>query len=395
MLVPGLRKAFSFFLFLLAAMAPGALCAQPFQTSVPSAILIDAATNTVLFEKGADELMTPASTVKILTAEIVFRELAEGRLKLADQFPVSEYAWRNGGAPAGGSAMFLKVNSSASVEDLLRGLVIVSGNDAALVLAEGLGGSEEAFVIRMNKRAGELGLTKSRFGNPWGKASDDQKVTAREMAKLALYVVQTYPEYYKYFGEKEFTWNNIRQQNRNPLLTMSIGADGLKTGNIEKGDFGMVGSAVQDGRRLIVAVYGAKTAKERAEEARKLLQWGFRNFEEKELFKAGEPVGPASVYGGTQGSVDLVSKTDVKVLLPRGATERLTGKIVYEGPVIAPVTEGQKIGRLEIKRGANVVLEQPLEASAAVEQGSLSRRAFDAAYEYAAAKIHEKLAAKK
>jgi D-alanyl-D-alanine carboxypeptidase (penicillin-binding protein 5/6) len=390
-----LRKAFSFFLFLLAAMAPGALCAQPFQTSVPSAILIDAATNTVLFEKGADELMTPASTVKILTAEIVFRELAEGRLKLADQFPVSEYAWRNGGAPAGGSAMFLKVNSSASVEDLLRGLVIVSGNDAALVLAEGLGGSEEAFVIRMNKRAGELGLTKSRFGNPWGKASDDQKVTAREMAKLALYVVQTYPEYYKYFGEKEFTWNNIRQQNRNPLLTMSIGADGLKTGNIEKGDFGMVGSAVQDGRRLIVAVYGAKTAKERAEEARKLLQWGFRNFEEKELFKAGEPVGPASVYGGTQGSVDLVSKTDVKVLLPRGATERLTGKIVYEGPVIAPVTEGQKIGRLEIKRGANVVLEQPLEASAAVEQGSLSRRAFDAAYEYAAAKIHEKLAAKK
>ncbi len=157
----------------------------------------------------------------------------------------------------------------------------------------------------------------------------------------------------------------------------------------------MVGSAVQDGRRLIVAVYGAKTAKERAEEARKLLAWGFRNFEEKELFKAGEPVGPAQIYGGTQGSIDLVSKSDVKVLLPRGATERLTGKIVYEGPVIAPVAEGQKIGRLEIKRGANVVLEQPLEASTAVEEGSLSRRAFDAVYEYAAAKIHEKLLAKK
>ncbi|XCP57391.1 D-alanyl-D-alanine carboxypeptidase family protein [Methylocystis echinoides] len=376
------------------ALASGAL-AQPFQTSVPQAILIDAATNTVLFEKGADELATPASTVKILTAELVFRELAEGRLKLTDQFPVSEYAWRNGGAPAGGSAMFLKVNSSASVEDLLRGLTIVSGNDAALVLAEGLAGSEEAFVIRMNKRAAELGLTKSRFGNPWGKAGDDQKVTARDMAKLALYVIQTYPEYYKYYGEKEFTWNNIRQQNRNPLLTMSIGADGLKTGNIEKGEFGMVGSAVQDGRRLIVAVYGAKTAKERAEEARKLLQWGFRNFEEKELFKAGEPVGPAQIYGGTQGSIDLVAKTDVKVLLPRGASERLTGKIVYEGPVIAPVAEGQKIGRLEIKRGSSVVLEQPLEASAAVEEGSLSRRAFDAVYEYAAAKIHEKLLAKK
>ncbi len=149
--------------------------------------------------------------------------------------------------------------------------MIDSGNDAALVLAEGLAGSEEGFVVRMNKRAGELGLVKSRFGNPWGKAGDDQKVTAREMAKLAQHVIDTYPEYYKYFGEKEFTWNNIRQQNRNPLLTMSIGADGLKTGNIEKGEFGLVGSAVQDGRRLIVAVYGAKTAKERAEEARKLL----------------------------------------------------------------------------------------------------------------------------
>ncbi len=369
--------------------------AQPFQTSVPHAILIDAATNTVLFEKGADDLATPASTVKILTAELVFRELAEGRLKLTDQFPVSEYAWRNGGAPAGGSAMFLKVNSSASVEDLLRGLVIVSGNDAALVLAEGLAGSEEAFVIRMNKRAAELGLTKSRFGNPWGKAGDDQKVTAREMAKLALYLIQTYPDYYKYFGEKEFTWNNIRQQNRNPLLTMSIGADGLKTGNIEKGDFGMVGSAVQDGRRLIVAVYGAKTAKERAEEARKLLQWGFRNFEAKDLFKAGEPIGPAQVYGGTKGSIELVSKTDVKVLLPRSSSEKLSGKIVYEGPVIAPVEAGQKLGKLEIKRGSTVVLEQPLEAAEAIDQGSLPGRAFDAVYEYAAAKIHEKLSARK
>jgi serine-type D-Ala-D-Ala carboxypeptidase (penicillin-binding protein 5/6) len=388
-------KALSLIAFLLAALTTGLAQAQPFQTTAPQAILIDAGTNTVLFEKGADDFVTPASTVKILTAELIFRELAEGRLKLTDTFPVSEYAWRNGGAPAGGSAMFLKVNSSASVEDLIRGLVIDSGNDAALVLAEGTAGSEEAFVIRMNKRAAELGLTKSRFGNPWGKASDDQKVTAREMAKLGLHVIQTYPDFYKYFGEKEFTWNNIRQQNRNPLLTMSIGADGLKTGNIEKGEFGLVGSAVQDGRRLIVAVYGAKTAKERAEEARKLLQWGFRNFEEKELFKAGEPIGPAQVYGGSQGSVDLVAKNDVKVLLPRGATDKISGKIVYEGPVIAPVTEGQAVGKLEIKRGANVVLEQPLQASQAIEEGSLSRRAFDAVYEYAAGKIHEKLAAKK
>jgi len=389
------RAAVAAAFFFLAAFLPAALSAQPFQTSVPQAILIDAGTNTVLFEKGADDLVVPASTVKILTAELVFRDLAEGRLKLGDEMQVSEYAWRNGGAPAGGSAMFLKVNSRASVENLLRGLLVDSGNDAALVLAEGVAGNEEAFVMRMNKRAGELGLVKSRFGNPWGKASDDQKVTAREMAKLALHVIRTYPDYYKYFGEKEFTWNNIRQQNRNPLLTMSIGADGLKTGNIDKGDFGLVGSAVEEGRRLIVAVYGAKTAKERAEEARKLLQWGFRNFEEKDLYKAGEPIGPAQVYGGTKGSVDLVSKTDVKVLLQRGSTDKLSGKIVYEGPVMAPVAAGQVVGRLEIKRGATTVLEQPLEAAEAIDEGTLSSRAFDAVYEYAAAKIHEKLSAKK
>lgn len=393
MLIRPFRLPVSIFLLLIGAFS--AAWAQPFQTSVPQAILIDADTNTVLFEKGADDYVTPASTVKILTAEMIFHELTEGRLRLGDEMQVSEYAWRNGGAPAGGSAMFLKVNSRASVENLLRGLVVDSGNDAALVLAEGVAGNEEAFVMRMNKRAAELGLVKSRFGNPWGKASDDQKVTAREMAKLALYVIRTYPEYYKYFGEKEFTWNNIRQQNRNPLLTMSIGADGLKTGNIEKNDFGLVGSAVEDGRRLIVAVYGAKTAKERAEEARKLLQWGFRNFEAKDLFKAGEAVGPAQVYGGTKGAIELVSKTDVKVLLPRSSSEKLSGKIVYEGPVIAPVEAGQRIGKLEIKRGATVVLEQPLEAAEAIEQGSLPGRAFDAVYEYAAAKIHEKLSARK
>jgi len=370
--------------------------AQGFTTSVPSAILIDAGTNTVLFEKGADDFAKPASTVKILTAELIFQALAEGKLKPDDEFTVSEHAWRTGGAPAGGSAMFLALNSRARVEDLVRGLVIQSGNDAAITLAEGLAGSEESFVTRMNKRGAELGLVKSRFGNPWGMDGPDQKVTAREMAKLAAHIIKTYPQFYGYFGEKEFTWNKIRQQNRNPLLTMSIGADGLKTGNIDKeSGYGLVGSATQDGRRLIVAIYGAKSAKERAEEARKLLQWGFRNFEEKELFKAGEPIGPAQVYGGTQGSVGLTAKEDIKVLLPRGANERLMGKIVYEGPVLAPVEAGTVVGRLEIKRGNAVVLEQPLQTAESVEQGSLPRRAFDAIYESAAAAIHQKLSGKK
>lgn len=370
--------------------------ADNFQTSVPNAILIDAGTDTVLFEKGADDYAKPASTVKILTAELIFQALAEDKLHLDDEFTVSEHAWRTGGAPAGGSAMFLPLNSRARVEDLIRGMVIQSGNDAAITLAEGLAGSEEAFVARMNKRGDELGLVKSRFGNPWGMDGPDQKVTAREMAKLAAHIIKTYPQFYKYFGEKEFTWNKIRQQNRNQLLTMSIGADGLKTGHIDKNSgYGLVGSATQEGRRLIVAVYGAKTAKERAEEARKLLQWGFRNFEEKDLFKAGETVGPAQVYGGTKGSVELTAKEDIRVLLPRGATDRLMGKIIYEGPVLAPVEAGMPVGRLEVKRGSAVVLERPLQTAESVEQGSLPRRAFDAIYESAAAAIHQKLSGKK
>jgi len=381
---------------LAAAFAALLLCAparaETFQTGFAHAILIDANSGAVLYEKAADELVAPASTVKIMTAELIFHELAEGRLKLDDEYVISDHAWRDGGAKSRGSAMFADVNSHVRVEDLIRGLVIVSGNDAAIALAEGNAGSEEAFVIRMNKRGAELGLKKSTFGNPWGKAGPDQQVTAREMAFLAGHIINTYPDYYRYFGEKEFLWNKIKQPNRNPLLTMNIGADGLKTGNIdEKSGYNIVASAVAEGRRLILAGYGARTAKDRAEEARKLLQWGFRNFEEKFLFKADEPIGSAKVYGGTEGSVPVAAKMDLRVLLPRASQDKLSGRIVYEGPVVAPIQAGQKIGKVEIKRGANVILEQPVYATEAVEQGSLPRRAFDAAYEIAAAAIHDRL----
>ncbi|MBI3275281.1 MAG: D-alanyl-D-alanine carboxypeptidase, partial [Methylocystis sp.] len=352
------------------------------------------ATHTVLLEKAADDLVTPASTVKIMTAELVFREIAEGRLKLDDEFTVSEHAWRTGGAMSAGSAMFLQLGSKVRVEDLIRGLVIVSGNDAAIALAEGVAGSEEAFAMRMNKRAAELGLTRSSFGNPWGKAEPDQKVTAREMAQIAAHIIGAYPDLYRYFGEKEFTWNKIHQLNRNPLLTMSIGVDGLKTGNVDDSGYGIVASAVEEGRRLIVAVYGLRTAKERAEEARKVLQWGFRNFEEKNLFRPGEVVGTAQVYGGAQSSVGLSAPGDIKVLLQRGGNEKLTGKIVYEGPLVAPIEAGAKVGRLEVRRGGALVLEQPLGAAETVATGSLPRRAFDAAYEYVASSIHDRLSKK-
>lgn len=244
-------------------------------TKVPYALLIDDDTGAVLFAKNADTPMAPASTTKILTAEIVFGEIAAGRLKLDDTAPISPRAASEGDAESGGSSMFAQADSRVRIEDLLRGLVIASGNDAAIALAEAVAGTEEAFVVLMNRRARELGMTRSHFANAWGDGNPGQKVTARDMARLAADVIRTYPQFYPYFGEPEFTWNGIRQQNRNPLLTMNIGADGIKTGHLAQSGFGLVGSAVQNGHRLILVLNGARTDQERAREARRLLEWGF------------------------------------------------------------------------------------------------------------------------
>jgi D-alanyl-D-alanine carboxypeptidase (penicillin-binding protein 5/6) len=368
--------------------------AQTFQTSAPHAILIDSASSSVLFEKDADALVVPASTVKIMTAEMVFHEIALGHLKLDDQFVVSETAWRYGGAPARGSAMFAAPNSQIRVEDLIRGLVIDSGNDAAIALAEGIAGSEGAFATLMTKRARELGLEHSTFTNAWGRGDPDQKVSAREMATLANHVILTYPDLYKYFGEKDFTWNKIKQTNRNPLLTMDLGADGLKTGNIDESGYGIVASAVQNGQRLILALYGAPTAKERVEEARKVLLWGFRSFDSKTIFQAGETIGSAKVYGGSASEVPLVADKEVRILVPRTATGKFMGRIVYTGPLIAPVEAGQEVARLKVFREKELILDLPLKTATAVEQGALPRRAMDAGLEYATG-LFRKFAAKR
>ncbi|MGP8233641.1 MAG: D-alanyl-D-alanine carboxypeptidase family protein [Methylovirgula sp.] len=385
---PNLKRPFALPLIALAAALPllaaqPAAAAQPFQTTVPSAILIDANSQTVLFEKDADAPEVPASTTKVMTAELVFRALAQGRLKLDDTFTVSEHAWRAGGALARGSTMFAALNSNIRVEDLIRGLVIVSGNDAAIVLAEGLAGSEGAFATRMTARARELGLTHLTFTNPWGEDDPDQRVTAHDMADLAAYVIKTYPQYYRYFGEKDFTWNKIKQPNRNPLLTMDIGADGLKTGNIDASGYGIVASAVQNGQRLILAIYGAKNAKERETEAMRLFQWGFRSFESKTLFQPGEVVGYAQVYGGSSGSEPLVSDTPITVLIPRDSDDKLKGQIVYTGPLIAPVSPGQDLAHLRVFRGPDEILEVPLRTSTHIGPGSLPRQAMDASLEFA------------
>src|SRR5438445_4150229 len=257
-----------------------------FDGDAPTAILMEATSGSVLFEKNADELRAPSSMMKLMTAEVVFHAIKQGDVKLTDQYVVSENAWRKGGAPAGGSTMFAAIHSHIPVDDLLHGAIIQSGNDACMVLAEGIAGNERTFAEMMTKRARELGLTQSTFANSNGLPDPGNKMTVRELAKLARHIIQTYPDFYKLFGEREFTWNKIRQQNRNPLLTTLEGADGLKTGFTKEGGYGMVGSAVQNGMRLIVVVNGLEDPDDRASEAKKMLEWGFRNFEPRTLLAA-------------------------------------------------------------------------------------------------------------
>ena len=354
---------------------------EGFHVSAPFAILIDADSGTVLYEKNADQLMFPSSMAKLMTAEFVFYQIKEGGLDPNEEFVISENAWRRGGAPSHGSSMFAAIHSKVKVMDLLKGEIIQSGNDACIALAEGIGGNETRFAEMLNARAQEIGLTRSNFTNSTGLPDPNLKVTARELAKLAQHIIKTYPDFYPLFGEREFTWNKIRQQNRNPLLGMNIGADGLKTGFTREAGYGLVGSAVQHGLRLIVVINGAKTPKERADEARKLLDWGFRGFDARPLFAEGQIIGEAKVYGGSSGRVPLVAGQAVNLLVPRNANDRIVARVVYTGPIPAPIQQDQPIGVLKISRGERVVLELPLRAGEAVGRGSLPQRAFDAATE--------------
>jgi serine-type D-Ala-D-Ala carboxypeptidase (penicillin-binding protein 5/6) len=353
-----------------------------FQTGAPHAILIEADSGSVLFEKGADDLIPPASLSKLMTAEVVFNLIRQERLKPTDEFIVSVNAWRRGGAPSHTSSMFIPIHNKVSIDNLLHGVIIQSANDACIVLAEGISSNESAFAELMTKRAREIGLTRSTFGNSNGLPDPKQLMTSRELAKLARHIIQTYPDYYKYYSEREFTWNKIRQFNRNPLLAMNIGADGLKTGFTKEAGYGLVGSAVQNDLRLIVVVNGLRSEKERADEGKKLLEWGFHNFQSAPLFPEGQEIAQARLYGGAKGHVPLVAGREVKLMVPRGTRERIMARVVYSGPVLAPVEQGQKIGTLKVWRGSLLVLEEPLQAAESVGTGSMSRRAFDAASEF-------------
>ena len=352
-----------------------------FDGDAPTAILIEANSGSVLFEKNADELRAPSSMMKLMTAETVFHAIKQGEVKLTDEYRISENAWRKGGAPSGGSTMFAAIHSKISVDDLLHGAIIHSGNDACIALAEGIAGNERIFADMMTKRARELGLTQSTFANSNGLPDPGNKMTVRELAKLARYVVQTYPDLYKLFGEREFTWNKIRQQNRNPLLTSLEGADGLKTGFTKEGGYGMVGSAVQNGLRLIVVVNGLDDPDDRASEAKKMLEWGFRNFEARTLFAPQQPVGYAKVFGGESRSVKLASPEPIKVMVQKNGADKLIARVIYSGPVRAPIEAGQPVGVVRVWRGTNVAMEAPVFAAEPVGKGSTMRRAIDGASE--------------
>jgi len=352
-----------------------------FDGDAPTAILIEANSGSVLFEKNADELRAPSSMMKLMTAETVFHAIKQGEVKLTDEYRISENAWRKGGAPSGGSTMFAAIHSKISVDDLLHDAIIHSGNDACIALAEGIAGNERIFADMMTKRARELGLTQSTFANSNGLPDPGNKMTVRELAKLARYVVQTYPDLYKLFGEREFTWNKIRQQNRNPLLTSLEGADGLKTGFTKEGGYGMVGSAVQNGLRLIVVVNGLEDPDDRASEAKKMLEWGFRNFEARTLFAAQQLVGYAKVFGGESRSVKLASPEPIKVMVQKNGADKLIARVIYSGPVRAPIEAGQPVGVVRVWRGTNVAMEAPVFAAEPVGKGSTMRRAIDGASE--------------
>jgi D-alanyl-D-alanine carboxypeptidase (penicillin-binding protein 5/6) len=371
-------------LLLLAAMTltvvPQQASAQSsgFTTRAKSAVLLDADTGAILYQNSADELLPPASVSKLMTAAVVFRALKEGRIKLTDEFTMSEHAWRTGGAPSRTSAMFVPINTPATIDDLLKGLIVQSGNDAAICLAEGLGGTEEQFAKRMTVEARRIGLTKSTFANPSGLYDPGQLMTAREIAMLAHYIIKEYPEYYPIFSQRLFEYRKHKFYNRNPLLPLDIGADGLKTGYVKESGYNLVGSTVQGGKRLIVVVMGLPTESDRTSEAKKLLDWGYRSFAPFKLFNAGETVGSARVWGGERFYVPLTGNGPINVILPRvPENPRLKAEIIYDGPLKPPIKKGDKVAKLRVTTQTNSVNEVPLYAAEDVEPGGLMRRGLD------------------
>jgi serine-type D-Ala-D-Ala carboxypeptidase (penicillin-binding protein 5/6) len=349
-----------------------------YTTRAKHAIVMDAASGAVLYQYRADETFAPASMNKLMTLAVVFRALKTGQIKLEDQFLMSENAWRRGGAPSRTSAMMVPLNTRTKLDDLLQGIIVQSGNDAAIAVAEAMAGSEAGFAKLMSDEARRIGLKRSVFRNATGLSNSEQVVTARDLAILSRYLIQEYPDMYGRFAQKEFTYSKHRFINRNTLLSAGIGADGLKTGHLSESGYGLVGSAVQDGKRVIAVVAGLATDGDRKEESRKIIEWGFKNFAEFKVFDAGEIVGHARVWGGDKLYVALKGKGDLSVVLPRfPANQKLKGEIIYQGPLKPPVKEGDQIAMLRVTSSSGASNDVPLFAAEDAVTAGLVRKGLD------------------
>jgi D-alanyl-D-alanine carboxypeptidase (penicillin-binding protein 5/6) len=327
----------------LALALPMPASASRIDTNAREAILLDYNTGQVLFEKDADALLPPASRTKIMTVFLAFERLADGRLRMEDEIPISEKAWRKGG-----SKMFVEIGSRVTVHDILRGIIVQSGNDASIALAEAIAGTEEAFADLMTQKAAEIGMQNATFRNATGWPDPDHLITARGLAVLARETIHRYPEYYQIFSEETFTYNGIKQGNRNPLLYKGMGADGLKTGHTEDAGYGLTASARRGDRRLILVVNGLESVRQRASESERLLEWGFREFDNYRLLERGEVIDQATVWLGDLPTVPLVTDEELILTMPRDARKDMRVTVEYKGPIPAPIVQGQVLARLRI-----------------------------------------------
>ncbi len=353
---------------------------EPYISTARNAILMDAKSGRVFYEKDADTAVPPASMSKLMTQAIVLDLLKSGDLKPDQLFTVSTNAWKKGGASAKGSTMYAKVKSEISILNLLRGSIIHSGNDACITLAEGIDGKEQAFVNRMNAKAAELGLKNSTFRNSTGLPDPSHKMSVRDIATLARYIILNHPDYFPIYGEKSFTWNDISQPNRNPLLVDYPGADGMKTGYTKEAGYGLVGTVQRDGRRLIMVIAGLPSIDERKTEAEKIFDWGLSKFRAIEVYADGDKVGQARVWGGSADWVDLVTKGSFSVALTKEERKTAEVKLNYTGPLLAPVKAGDVVGTVKVFIEGRAVAELPVMTSTSVDAiESMWQKALDSA----------------
>jgi D-alanyl-D-alanine carboxypeptidase (penicillin-binding protein 5/6) len=354
--------------------AGNAYAVDPPNTASDHVYIVDYNTGSVLYDKAGEEKLHPASMSKLMTIYLLFEAVKKGDIKLTDTFHVSKKAWSTQG-----SKMFVAVNSRVKVEDLVRGMIVQSGNDACVVLAEGLAGSEQRFAELMTERARQLGMSKSVFKNSTGLPDPDQVMTARDLATLAVALIRDFPQYYGFYSELNFVYNGIKQGNRNPLLYKNIGADGLKTGHTEAAGYGLTASIKRGDRRLILVINGMANVNARSREAERLLDWGFREFETVTIARAGAPMDEATVWLGTAPTVGLATDTDIAMTMPRPARKSLKVVVRYDDPIAAPVKAGQPVGRLAVSANETETKEYPLIAIADVPKLGFADRIMTAA----------------